>query len=212
MSDNNKYVGINPSSADTRQVYQLLLHAVSPRPIAFVSTLSQNGDKNLAPFSFYMAGGANPPSVAFSPCNDRSGKPKHTLVNIQQTKEFVINLVTESISRQMNQTSYEYPYGISEWEKAGLTPLPSQLVSPPRVAESLIHLECTLFQIVEHGSGPSAANYIIGEVKYLHFAESIFDGDNIHVENIGYIARMAGDWYTIANKNSMFTLPRPTQE
>src|ERR1041384_3264035 len=105
--------------------HRLLLHCVAPRPIAFTSTLSADGVPNLAPFSYFMAGGANPPSVVISPLTDRTGSPKHTLRNIQATGEYVINVVTYEIRERVNTASAEYPYGTSEWEQAGLTPAPS---------------------------------------------------------------------------------------
>jgi flavin reductase (DIM6/NTAB) family NADH-FMN oxidoreductase RutF len=201
---------IAPDSLDIRARYALLLHCVSPRPIAFVSTLSPDGIGNLAPFSFFIAGGANPPSVVISPTTPRDGQPKDTLRNIQATGEYVINVVTFAMRERMNQASAEYPYGVSEWEQAGFEPAASVLVKPSRVAESPLSIECRLHQIVPHGEGPLSANYVIGEVVYFHVAEELFAEDGrVDPTRIDYIARMGADWYARANADSMFEMPRP---
>src|SRR5437588_12438471 len=153
--------------------HRLLLHCVAPRPIAFVSTLSPDGLPNLSPFSYFMAGGANPPSVVISPLTDRNGQPKDTLRNIQATAEYVINVVTYEMREKMNYASAEFPYGVNEWEKAGFTPAPAVKVKPARVEESPLSIECRLFQVVPHGSGSLSANYVIGEVVYFHVSKAI---------------------------------------
>ena len=206
-----EFVHIDPAQIPARDAYALLLNCVAPRPIAFVSSLSSDGVGNLAPFSFFTAGGASPPSVIFSPTASRSGEPKDTLRNIQSSGEYVINVVTYSMREAMNITSAEYPYGVSEWEKSGFTPSPSTHVKPPRVLESPLSMECRLFQIVPHGSGPMAANYVIGEVVGFHIAAQLLDGIAIIPGGIEYIARMSGDWYARANAGSMFEMPRPAR-
>jgi flavin reductase (DIM6/NTAB) family NADH-FMN oxidoreductase RutF len=201
---------ISPDSLEPRQRYALLLHCVSPRPIAFVSTLSPDGAPNLAPFSYFMTGGANPPSVVISPTTPRTGEPKDTLRNIQATGEYVINVVTFAMRERMNLASAEWPYGVSEWEKAGFESAPAVVVKPPRVAESPLAIECRLHLIVPHGDGPLSANYVIGEVVYFHVAEELFDENGtVDATRIDYIARMGADWYARANADSMFELPRP---
>src|SRR5947207_8877107 len=134
--------------------HRLLLHCVAPRPIAFTSTLSAAGVPNLAPFSYFMAGGANPPSVIISPTTDRTGQPKDTLRNIRATGEYVINVVTYAMRERMNRASSEFPYGVSEWEAAGFTPAAAVKVRPARVLERPLALECRLVQIVPEGEGP----------------------------------------------------------
>lgn len=201
---------IAPESLEPRARYALLLHCVSPRPIAFVSTLSPDGIGNLAPFSFFMAGGGNPPSVVISPTTPRSGQPKDTLHNIQETGEYVINVVTFAMRERMNLASTEWPYGISEWEKAGIESAPSLRVKPPRVADSPLAIECRLYQIVPHGEGPLSSNYVIGEVVYYHVAEELFTEEGaVDATRVDYIARMGSDWYARANADSMFEMPRP---
>lgn len=210
LSNLQEFVGIDPSDLTPPEVYRLLLHHVAPRPIAFVSTLSKEGVPNLAPFSFFMAGGSNPPSVVVSPTNNRHGQPKDTLVNIRDTGEYTISVVSYFMAERMNQASADYPYGVSEWEKAGFVPAPSVKVKPARVAESLMAMECRLFQIVEHGGGPISANYIIGEVLYFHVARSLLLPDGrIDATRVDYIGRMGGDWYVRARPDAMFEMPRP---
>lgn len=204
------FIGIDPAEITVPEAYRVLLHCVSPRPIAFVSTLSADGIPNLAPFSFFMAGGANPPSVAFSPSYNRDGQPKDTLRNIEATGEFVINVVSYSMRERMNVTSVEYPHGVSEWNEAGFTVDSTVKVKPARVAESLLAMECRLFQIVPHGGHPLSANYVIGEVVYFHVAKRLLDEKNmVDPTRIDYIGRMGGDWYARVEAETMFVMPRP---
>jgi flavin reductase (DIM6/NTAB) family NADH-FMN oxidoreductase RutF len=211
MEDASPFRGIDPDALSRRDAHRLLLHCVAPRPIAFTSTLSPDGRPNLAPFSYFMAGGANPPSVVISPLTSRDGGFKDTLRNIEATGEYVINVVTYAMRERMNLASAEFPYGVSEFEKAGFTPMPSVKVKPGRVAESPLHLECRLYRIVHHGEGPLSGNYIIGEVVYFHVAERVLAGDEVDDRRIDAIARMGGDWYSRAHPPAMFELPRPPQ-
>lgn len=209
MPDNDEFLGIDPVELSLADSHRLLLHCVAPRPIAFTSTLSADGVPNLAPFSYFMAGGANPPSVVISPLTDRTGGPKDTLRNIQATGEYVINVVTYPIRDRMNYASAEFPYGVNEWEEAGFTAAPSVKVRPNRVAESPLAIECRLFEVVRHGTGPLSANYIIGEVVYYHVSKAIMPEGVIDAKRIDYIARMGGDWYARAHDDSMFEMSRP---
>ena len=204
-----EFVHVDPARISARETYALLLKCVAPRPIAFVSTMSPDGGFNLAPFSFFTAGGANPPSVVFSPTANRSGAPKDTLRNIEAIGEYVINVVTYAMREGMNETSPEYPYGVSEWDKARFTQAPCVHVRPPRVLESPLAMECRLFQVVSHGAGPMAASYVIGEVVGFHIAQNLLDDANVDPGRVDYIARMSGDWYARANAASMFEMPRP---
>ncbi len=199
-----------PTDLGPRATYALLTSCVAPRPIAWVSTCSPEECPNLAPFSFFNAGGANPPSVVFSVSNTRDGRLKDTLRNVQTTGEFVINIAPYALAEQMNWTSYEYEHGVSEFEKVGLTPIPSQFVRPPRVAESPIQMECKLFQIISHGSGPVAANYVIGEVLCFHIAEHLLkDGALVDDRVADFIGRLGESWYCRVTPETMFWLPRP---
>lgn len=182
------------------EAYALLTAVVQPRPIAFVSTLSAEGVPNLAPFSFFMAGGSNPPSVCFSPALSGKGLEKDTLRNVRATGEFTVNTVDRAMALGMNATSASLTPEESEWETSGFTMEPSERVRPARVRESLAQMECRLFQVVEHGEGPSAARYIIGEVVRLHLAEGAFET----------VARMGGPEYLDTATGERFTLERPS--
>lgn len=210
-NSNDAFFGFDVAEMPWSEAYRLLIHCVAPRPIAFVSTLSKNGKANLAPFSFFMGGGSNPPSVAFSPSTEAPGKLKDTLVNIKETGEYTINIVSHSFIEKMNQTSFSYPQGVSEWEKSGLTMAPAVKVGPAHVAESLMAMECKLFQIVHHGDNVGSANYVIGEVVYFHIAREIMHNGRIDPTRVDYVARMGGQWYTRATADSMFQLQRPQE-
>ena len=201
---------LDPAALALPEAYQLLNVCVAPRPIAFVSTLSADGKQNLAPFSYFMAGGANPPSVAISPVGNRDGSPKDTLANIEATGEFTISIVTYAMREKMNQASFAYPHGVSEWAEVGFTQGATEVVKSARVLESPLALECRLFQIVPHGPGPLSAHYIIGEVVRYWVAEALLGSDgHIDPTKIDYIARMSGDWYARAQPEALFELPRP---
>jgi flavin reductase (DIM6/NTAB) family NADH-FMN oxidoreductase RutF len=199
----------DPLELSPAEAHRLLLHCVAPRPIALTSTLSPEGEPNLAPFSYFMAGGANPLSVVISPLTDRMGGPKDTLRNIAATGEYVINTCTYAMRERINTASAEYPYRCSEWDECGLTPAPSVRVAPCRVVESPFALECRLFRIVPHGEGPLSGNYIIGEVVCLHVAEAVLRDGAIDARQVDYIARMGADWYSRVEPDTMFELPRP---
>ena len=146
---------IDPGDRAPRDIYRLLTGVIVPRPIAFVSTVSRDGIRNLAPFSFFTAISANPPVICFSPMvRNRQASQKDTLHNIEATREFVVNIVSESIAEQMNRTSADYPPEVDEFIEAGLTPLASDLVAPPRVGESLVSMECTLHTILTLSTEP----------------------------------------------------------
>ncbi len=181
------------------EAYTLLTRVVQPRPIAFVSTLSASGVANLAPFSFFMAGGSNPPSLCFSPVLGSGGVEKDTLRNVRETGEFTINAVDRAMAVGMNATSAPFGPDESEWGPSGFTPLASEIVQPARVAESPAQLECRLFAIVEHGSGPTAARYVMGEVVRLHLRTGTFET----------ISRLGGAEYLDTETGERFGLSRP---
>ncbi|WP_165700460.1 flavin reductase family protein [Alienimonas californiensis] len=194
-------------------LYALLTHAVAPRPIAWVSTLSAEGRPNLAPYSYFNVGGQNPPSVVFSPNAGGGGREKDTLRNIRETGEYVIHLASRRQAAAMNATAVDLPHGQSEWDTAGLSPLPSTVVKPDRVAGCPFALECRLFQIVSHGTGPGAANYVIGEVVFAHVERSLLNaaGDLSSLDSAlcGGLGRMGGDWYVDGRGAALFELNRP---
>ncbi len=198
---------IDPETLAVRDRYKLMIATILPRPIAWVSTVSPDGVPNLAPFSFFTGIAANPMSVCFAPVNDRNGKKKDTLINVEMTKQFVVNIVNETNAVKMNQTSANYPYGVSEFEKAGLTPLPSTSVKPPRVAESPVAMECELISIVRLGEGALAGNLVIGKVVRFHCDDKIYAEGGIRHQDLKAIGRMEGSWY--ARTADAFELPRP---
>ena len=199
---------INPAEQSNKENYKLLIGTVIPRPIAFVATQSPEGRNNLAPFSFFTAITSNPPTICFAPAlRGKEGQKKDTLRNIEQTGEFVVNIVTEDIAVQMNETATEFPPEIDEFEYTGLTPIPSQLVKPPRVKESPINMECRLYKIVP--VGPSEAGggaLVIGEVILFHVDDRLIENFRIDHEALKPIARLAGQEYTTLGRR--FSLER----
>ena len=201
---------IDPASTPPADVYALLVGCVVPRPIAFVSSLSPNGVANLAPFSFFNAGGANPPSLVFSTVTSGAGRDKDTLHNVRATGEYVVHISPYGLRERMNQASADYPPEVDEFEKAGFTKVPSVRVKPWRAAECPIAMECRLHQIVLHGEGPFHASYVIGEVVLFHVAESLLTGLRVDSASIDAIGRLGGPNYTRVTKESVFSLARPT--
>lgn len=200
---------LDPASIPPAVAYTLLTGCVVPRPIAFVSSLSREGVPNLAPFSFFNAGGANPPSVVFMPVTGGGNRDKDTLRNVRETGDYVIHVVPWDLREKMNQASAEYPPEVDEFEEAGFTKVRSVKVKAWRAAECPIALECRLFRIVEHGEGPYHANYVIGEVVYFHLAESVMTGDRVDFGKLDVIARLGGPNYTRVTRESIFAMPRP---
>jgi len=197
-------------TADSLQRYRLLTSLIAPRPIAFVSTLDADGRGNLAPFSFFMLGGGKPPSLAFSPLYDKARGPKDTLRNIEATGEFVVNVVTRAMALRVNQASFGYPPDVDEFDAAGFAREASLLVKAPRVAESPASLECKLFQVVRHGEGPQAANYVIGEIVHMRIHDSALRDDGLFdTEGQGLVARMGRDEWSQVLPEGVFSLARP---
>jgi flavin reductase (DIM6/NTAB) family NADH-FMN oxidoreductase RutF len=201
---------IDPTNLPAGEFYSLLTACVVPRPIAFVSSLSAAGVPNLAPFSFFNAGGASPPSVVFMPVTSGGNRNKDTLHNVRATGEYVIHIVPFALRERMNLTSADYAPEIDEFEAAGFTKAPSVRVKPWRAAECPIAMECRLHQIIEHGTGPYHANYVIGEVVYMQIAERVLSGDRVDAAKLDAIARLGGPNYTRVTRDSIFSLPRPT--
>lgn len=202
---------IDCAALQPREVYQLMTRMIAPRPIAFVSTLDADGRGNLAPFSYFAIGGSNPPSLVFCPILNRESAKKDTLLNIEETGEYVINVATLELAQQLNQSSYTYARGIDEFDQVGLTRAPSVKVAPPRVAESPINLEMRLFTIVRHGSGPLASNYIIGELVYIHLRDEILTDGLPDNRKLQHLARLGEDYFTAVSPAALLSIPRPQQ-
>jgi flavin reductase (DIM6/NTAB) family NADH-FMN oxidoreductase RutF len=203
-------ITIDPKEVSTGKIHGYLLSAVTPRPIAFASTIDSEGNVNLSPFSFFNVFSANPPILIFSPARrGRDNTTKHTYENVLEVKEVVINIVNYAIVQQMSLSSTEYPKGVNEFEKSGLTPLASEIVRPPRVKESPVQLECRVNDVVALGSEGGAGNLVICEVLKMHIDESILD-ENLQIDQqkLDSVARMGGNWYSRANAG-MFEVPKP---
>jgi flavin reductase (DIM6/NTAB) family NADH-FMN oxidoreductase RutF len=205
---------IVPGEIKTGELHSYLLGAVSPRPICFASTVDAAGVPNLAPFSFFNVFGSNPTTLIFSPSRKvRDNTLKHTLLNIMETKEVVINMVNFEMMHQMSLSSCEYPKGVDEFEKAGFTKLASEKVKAFRVAESPVQIECKVRDIIETGKEGGAANLIICEVLVMHINDSVLDEKNhIDPNKIDLVARMGGDYYCRASGNAVFEVAKPNMQ
>ena len=203
-------LSILPQDISTAQLQGYLQGAVSPRPIAFASTMDKNGNANLSPFSFFNVFSANPPILIFSPARRiRDNTTKHTLENAYETKEVVINVVNYNIVQQMSLSSTEYLKGVNEFTKSGLTPVPSDIVKPFRVAESPVQFECKVNEIIALGEEGGAGNLIICEVVKIHINEAVLDENGaIDQYKIDLVSRMGGNWYSRANQG-LFEVPKP---
>ena len=193
--------------SDLLGFYRLLAGAVVPRPIAFVSTLSAAGRRNLAPFSFFTVASVDPPVLCFSPLLKGNSAQKDTLRNIEETRQFVVNIVSESFVAPMNVTSSEVPPDVDEFLLSGLTPKPSQMVAPPGVAESHVQLECSLREVIRFGDHPHAGNLILGDILLMHIDDAVLSNGLIDRSKLAAVGRMAGQTYT--RTTDCFDLTRP---
>lgn len=205
-------ISFDPKDLSVGKLHNYLLNAVAPRPIAFASTIDKDGNPNLSPFSFFNVFSANPPILIFSPARrGRDNTTKHTLENVEEVKEVVINVVSYDIVQQMSLSSTEYAKGVNEFEKAGLTMLKSDHVKPFRVAESPVQFECKVNEIVKLGTEGGAGNLVICEVVKFHITEEVLDDNqNIIQEKLDLVARAGGNYYSRA-KNGFFEIPKPLQ-
>jgi flavin reductase (DIM6/NTAB) family NADH-FMN oxidoreductase RutF len=203
-------LSINPKEIEPAKLQGYLQSAVAPRPIAFASTLDENGIPNLSPFSFFNVFSSNPPILIFSPARRvRNNTIKHTLINVQNTKEVVINIVNYDIVQQMSLSSTEYPDGVNEFDKSGLTMLASDVVKPFRVAESPVQFECKVNDIIALGDQGGAGNLVICEVVKIHIHEAVLDANGmIDQHKIDLVARMGANWYSRSNMG-MFEVEKP---
>lgn len=207
-------ITIDPKELSTGEFHAWMLNAVAPRPIAFASTIDDNGVMNLAPYSFFNAFSSNPPTLVFSSnIRVRDGSTKDTLANIKANGEVVINVVSYGIVRQMALASVEFASDISEFDKAGFTPIASDLVKPYRVAESPVQMECKVTDIVALGTEGGAGNLFICEIVKMHVDESVLGDDGkIDAQKIDLVARMGGNLYCRASGDAVFELKQPVNE
>ncbi len=200
-------LSLTPKEIPVPDLHQYLLGAVGPRPICFASTVDKDGNHNLAPFSFFNVFSAKPPIAIFSPnLSGKTGKAKDTHLNIKEVPECVINIVNYSMVHQMSLASSPYPKGVSEFIKAGFTPLASELVKPMRVKESPVQLECKVFELKEIEN----CNLVFCEVVKIHIDEAVLDANNkIDQRKIDLVARMGGNWYCRAHGDALFEIEKP---
>lgn len=200
---------LNELSAVDKQYY--LQHVVAPRPVCFASTVDKEGNANLSPFSFFNLFSSNPPVVIFSPARRvRDNTTKHTLQNVLEVPEVVINVVTYDTVQQASLSSCDYPKEVDEFVKAGFTKEPATLVAPPMVKESKAKLECKVLEVKSLGEGGGAGQLVICEVLKLHLHESLLNEEKKFVqENLELVARLGGDWYCRVSKDNLFKVPKP---
>ncbi len=203
---------IDPKTISQPDFHGYLLGVIAPRPIAWASTIDKDGHVNLAPYSFFNVFSSNPATLILSPALPRNGQMKHTLTNVQETGELVVNIVSYPVVEQMSLSSTAYPKGVNEFVKAGLTEESSQLIAPPRVKESIASFECKLKEVIHLGSEPGAGNLILCEVVLGHIADHILDENNMPDPfKADLVGRMGGDWYARAQGEAIFKLPKPNR-
>lgn len=198
---------IDLSQLDWMEAHELLVGAVLPRPIAFVSTVGADGVNNVAPFSFFSSISVKPAYVGFSIGRYRDGRKKDTLLNIEFSKDFVINIVTEELVDAMNQASKDYPSDIDEFKEVGLTAVKSDLVRSPMAAESPINMECQLVKILEFGETPRINHFVIGEVLRVHIKDDLWIDNRIKADRLRAVGRLGGELY--CRTTDMFEKKRP---
>ncbi|NNC86579.1 MAG: flavin reductase family protein [Bacteroidia bacterium] len=202
---------IDPKEVKTAKLHGYLLGAVAPRPIAFASTIDKDGNPNLSPFSFFNVFGANPATLIFSPARRvRDNTIKHTLENVYEVPEVVINIVNYDIVQQMSLSSTEYEKGVNEFDKAGFTMVKSDTIKPFRVKESPVQLECRVKEVIETGTEGGAGNLIVCELLMMHINDDILDADErIDQNKIDLVARMGANWYCRASGDALFEVEKP---
>lgn len=203
-------MNVRPDELPHREFYRILISSVAPRPIAWVSTLSKDGQPNLAPFSFFNVLASKPPLLGFSPSLrwiDEVVAPKDTLRNIRDTHEFVVNVVTWDVAEAMNLTSGDYRASVNEFEVASLGTRPSQVVRPPQVAESPVSFECKLHQVLDFGTEPPSGSLVIGEIVSIYLKEEVMHEGRLDPEALDLVGRMGGNQYSRTRER--FDLPRP---
>ena len=204
---------IDPTKVSLPAFHGYLLGAVTPRPIAFASTVDGEGRVNLSPFSFFNCFGANPPLLIFSPARKgRDNTTKHTYENVLEVPEVVINIVNYGMVQQASLASADYPRGVNEFVKAGFTEVASQKVKPPRVGEAPVAMECKVIQVIKTGDSGGAGNLVICQVLLMHINESVLDDEGvIDPFRLDAVARLGRDYYCRVQGNAIFKVPRPSQ-
>jgi flavin reductase (DIM6/NTAB) family NADH-FMN oxidoreductase RutF len=210
---NKKVKTISPSDISQPELHAYLLSAVAPRPICFASTVDKDGNVNLSPFSFFNVFSSNPPMLIFSPARSgRDGSMKHTHQNVLEVPEVVINIVNYPMVEQMSLSSTAYDKGVNEFEKAGFTQVKSDVVTPPRVGEAPVAMECTVTQVIPLSDAPGAGNLILAKVERMHIQEEYLAADGqLDTQKLDLVGRMGGSWYTRSSGDSLFEIPKPVR-
>lgn len=205
---------LNTENLSTQEIQQYLQYAIAPRPICFASTIDLEGNVNLSPFSFFNLFSMNPPICIFSPSRRvRDNTTKHTLENIKLVPECVINIVNYDMVQQVSLASCDYPKGTNEFIKSGFTQLASELVGPPRVAESPIQLECIVQEVISLGEKAGAGNLVLAEIKRIHIQDDVLDANgNIDQVKLDLVARLGGDWYARITSDNLFKVEKPNSK
>jgi flavin reductase (DIM6/NTAB) family NADH-FMN oxidoreductase RutF len=209
----NSMLTFDPAERQPQEIYKLMTGIIVPRPVALVSTISREGMPNLAPFSFFSGVGAIPPTVLFCPAlrdgaSPESAERKDTLRNVEETGEFVINVVSEAIAEAANATAAEVAFGVDEFALSGLTPIPSESVRPPRVAQSPAQMECKLLQVIYTSHVPRGGVIVLGEVVRFHVREDLLENFRVDPENLGAVGRMAGNTWVRTRDRIELVRPR----
>ena len=201
-------------SLTTPEKQYYLQHCIAPRPICFASTIDKAGNVNLSPFSFFNMFSSNPPIVVFSPSRRvRDNTTKHSLQNLMEVPEVVINIVDYDMVQQVSLSSCEFPKEVNEFIKAGFTEQPATLVKPPMVKESKIKMECSVLEIKPLGNEGGAGNLVICEVIRMHIDDSLLDANKkMDQRKINHVARLGGDWYCVVNENNLFQVEKPNTQ
>ncbi len=200
---------IDPTNLDWRDGHELMMGSVVPRPIAFVSTIGKDGVFDVAPFSAFSTVSVKPTLICFTAGSRRDGQKKRTLLNIESSREFVVNIVTEAMAEAMNQSSAVYPYDVDKFKAAGLTPVKADIVKPPMVGESPINLECRVLEMHEFVAPPRRSSLIIGQVLLVHIKDECYQNGEIQMSKLKAIARMGGQFY--CRTRDIFEIKRPQE-
>ena len=201
---------IDPTSISQPDLHSILLTAIAPRPICFASTVDASGNVNLSPFSYFNVFSSNPPILIFSPARSgRDNTHKHSYLNVKEVPEVVINMVNRPIVEQMSLSSTAYDRGVNEFRKSGLTEVPSEKITPPRVGEAPVSFECTVQQTIELAEEPGAGNLILAKVELIHINENYTTDGQLDTQKLDLVGRMGGSWYIRAAKEALFEIPKP---
>ncbi|MCI5065227.1 flavin reductase family protein [bacterium] len=202
-------VQIDPSTLSVKEVYRLMVSAIVPRPIAFISTANDLGEVNLAPYSFFNGISSAPPCLMFSSATSRQKPKKDTLYNIEQTGEFVVNSSNEWMIEPLTHSAAEHPYGVDEMREVGLTPVSSTIVQPPRVKEAAVQFECRLHTLLPIGDGgPGSATIVVGEIVFIHIREDCYENGAVRFEPYQVVGRMGGSSYGRITETFELQIPK----